>query len=187
MSRAGIEGGCKAERGCTHRSTASATCAAISTCAVRVLDREEARDLPRDDVRSSARRGRRLHPSRDNRHCTRPPPPGGPEHRSPKNLRIRLISIRGVIGTSRLSVGTIHLAALCSQRGGVWPPKVTIHADCTSRTSCMLHLFVRTPARPQYTSASVMSLTHTAVSALHDHAVALTHMCPDLYGIAVCI
>ena len=45
---------------------------------------------------------------------------------------------------------------------------------------------MRTPARPQHTSASsVMSLTHTAVSALHDHAVALTHMCPDLYGTAV--
>ena len=46
-----------------------------------------------------------------------------------------------------------------------------MHADCTSRTSCMLHSFMRTPARPQHTSASVMSLTHTAGCALLDHVV----------------
>ena len=46
-----------------------------------------------------------------------------------------------------------------------------MHTGCTSRTSCMLHSFMRTPARPQHTSASVMSLTHTAVCALLDPVV----------------
>ena len=46
-----------------------------------------------------------------------------------------------------------------------------MHADCTSCTSCMFHSFMGTPARPQYTSASVMSFTHIAASALHDHVV----------------
>ena len=35
----------------------------------------------------------------------------------------------------------------------------------------MFHSFMGTPARPQYTSASVMSFTHIAASALHDHVV----------------